>query len=234
MDDNAEYAKLLSSVNIANTGLKRQLSPSQVAEYIERLIEEEGFETTLMLLPIGKKIISDFRILLTFPESVQNLIIWGASKDGALGFSVCVFIGPLKKPEDRELLCKEAAEKSLSVKEIKEIVGLVNKQDKSLIDTIENITKSRPKITHSYMVVISFLKDIQTKIKELVKNTNQSIEDFIIMNMEKKFQISGITTVAFKGENLILEMNKQQYENYKTKIKENNLEFNKITEFLVS
>jgi len=234
VDDNVEYAKLLSSVNIAKTGLKRQLSPIQVAEHIERLIEEEGMENTLMLIPLKQKLISDFRILLTFPETVQDLIIWGASKDGALGFSVCVFIGPLKKTEDRDLLCKEAANKSLLVTEVKEIVKFFREHDVSLIDVIENITKSRPKITHSYMVVISFLKDIQKKITELAKNSNQSIEELIIMSMNKKFQISGITTAVVKGENIILEMNKEQYIHYKTKIKENNLEFDKITEFLVS
>ena len=233
MDDNSEYAKLLSSVNIAKTGLKRQLSPIQVAEYIERLIEEEGLDTTLLLLPLGKKLISDFRILLTFPETVRDIIVWGATKDGGLGFSACVFIGPIKKLEDRELLCKETAKKSLSVDEIKEIVKYFREHDIPLIDVIENITKSRPQITHSYMVIISFLKDIQKNIVELAKNSNKSVEDLIIMNMDKKFQISGITTVAFKDENIILEMNKEQYVNYKRKIKENNLEFDKITEFLM-
>ena len=56
MDDNIEYAKLLSSVNIANTGLKRQLSPSQVAEYIERLIEEEGFDAAMTMREVHNDI----------------------------------------------------------------------------------------------------------------------------------------------------------------------------------
>ena len=75
MDDNEEYAKLLSSIKIANTGLQRQLSPIQVAQYIERLIGEVGMDTTLMLLPLKQKVISDFysetvffRSLAFFPK----------------------------------------------------------------------------------------------------------------------------------------------------------------------
>ena len=121
VDDNIEFAKLLSSVNTGKTGLQRQLSPIEVAQYIERLVDEEGMDTTLMLLPLETKLISDFRVLLTFPETVQDGIVWGQTKDGGLGFSAAVFIAPLKKSEDRELLCKESAKKELKVDEIKEM-----------------------------------------------------------------------------------------------------------------
>ena len=92
VDDNIEFAKLLSSVNTGKTGLQRQLSPIEVAQYIERLVDEEGMDTTLMLLPLETKLISDFRVLLTFPLQVQDGIIWGQTKDGGLGFSAAVFI----------------------------------------------------------------------------------------------------------------------------------------------
>lgn len=234
MDDNEEYAKLLSSIKIANTGLQRQLSPIQVAQYIERLIGEVGMDTTLMLLPLKQKVISDFRVLLTFPETVQDLIIWGNTKDGGIGFSACVFIAPIKKPEDRELLCKEAAKTEFKVDEIKEIVRYFREHDDPLIDAIEKITNSRPTITKSYMVVISFLDNTKKIMNEISTKLNKSNEELIIIKLFEKFHLDKITIVVIKGNNIIIEMNEEQYRYYKTTITKNKLEFDKITEFLVN
>jgi hypothetical protein len=234
MDDNIEYAKLLSSVNTGKTGLQRQLSPIEVAQYIERLVDEEGMDTTLMLLPLEKKLISDFRVLLTFPERVQNGIIWGQTKDGGLGFSAVVYIAPLKESENREMLCKAAAKKEFKVDEIKEIVRFYRENDIPLIDVIEKITNSRPVITKSYMVVISFLEDIQKKISEIAKKLNKSNDEVIIMKLKEKLELNGITTVVSKGKNILIDMDEEQYRQYKTQVKNKKLEFDKITEFLVS
>ena len=234
VDDNIEFAKLLSSVNTGKTGLQRQLSPIEVAQYIERLVDEEGMDTTLMLLPLETKLISDFRVLLTFPLQVQDGIIWGQTKDGGLGFSAAVFIAPLKKSEERELLCKEAAKKELKVDEIKEIVRFFRESGEPLIDVIEKITNARPVITKSYMVVISFLEDVQKKTNEIAKKVNKSNEEVIIMKLKEKLGLNGITTVVSRGKNIIVDMDEEQYRHYKTQIKNKKLEFDKITEFLVS
>jgi len=233
MDNNEDYAKLLSSIKIGNTGLQRQLSPIQVAQYIEQLIDEEGMDTTLMLLPLEKKLISDFRVLLTFPETVQDLIIWNKTKDGGLGFSACVYIAPVKKFEDRELLCKEAAKREFKVDEIKEIVQYFTAHDDPLIDAIEKITNSRPIITKSHMVVISLLEDTKKIMNEIATKLNKSKEEIIIIKLNEKFHLDGIDVVVIRGNNIVIEMNEEQYRHYKTTLTKNKLMFNKITEFLV-
>ena len=72
MDDNEQYAKLLASIKIANTGLRRPLSPFETAQFIQRLIDEEGYELAEELIPIKTKLISDFLQLLKLPEQCHD------------------------------------------------------------------------------------------------------------------------------------------------------------------
>ena len=132
------------------------------------------------------------------------------------------------------MLCKEAAKTEFKVDEIKEIVRYFREHDDPLIDAIEKITNSRPTITKSYMVVISFLDNTKKIMNEISTKLNKSNEELIIMKLFEKFHLDKITIVVIKGNNIIIEMNEEQYRYYKTTITKNKLEFDKITEFLVN
>ena len=154
MEDNEEYAKLLSSINIAGTGLKRPLSPIQTAEYIQRLYDEEGSDTAKLLLPIATKITSDFLNLLKLPEQCRDAIIWGKSQDVGVGFSAASSISSLDKIDDQLLLFKEASNQSLDVPDIREIISFYKKNDLSLTEVIEKI-----ELKGNKRKIINILKD---------------------------------------------------------------------------
>jgi len=233
MDNNEEYAKLLSSVKTANTGFRRPLSPIQTAEYIQRLIDEEGSENAELMLPLAKTLISNFLRLLELPEQCHNAIIWGETKDFAVGFSAASFIARLKQDDDKLLLFLETSKQNLIVTEITKITTFYAKNDLSLLEAIEKITSVRPKIIHSYLVVISIQDDVKKKLEEFSTKLNKTWEQIMCDKLAEKFGIKNVDSIIMKGNNVVVTLEKNQYLNYKKHIKELGLEYDKITEYLV-
>jgi hypothetical protein len=233
MEDNEEYAKLLSSINIAGTGLKRPLSPIQTAQYIERLYAEEGSDTAKLLLPIATKITSDFLNLLKLPEQCKDAVIWGKSQDVGVGFSAASSIPSLDEPDDQLLLFKEASNQSLDVPDIREIISFYKKNDLPLNEVIEKITSARPVISTTYLVIISMLDETKKKIEELSKNSNSSEKSIITEKLLEKFGIPSVESIIIKGKNLAISFKEEEYRIYKNYIQKLNLEYDKISEFLV-
>ena len=234
MDNNEEYAKLLSSINVANTGFRRPLSPIQTAQYIQQLIDEEGYESAELLLPIKTKMISDFLQLLKLPEECHDAINWGTSKDLAVGFSSASFIAGLEKKNDQMLLFHEASNQSLGADEIKEKILFYKKNDLPLNEVIEKITSSRPQLISTFLVVISIQENIQNQIDELSKKYNKTFEQILDEKFRNKLGIQKIEYIVRKGNNLGISLNTEQYRNYKNQIKKHGLEHDKITEYLVN
>jgi len=234
MDNNEEYAQLLSSVKNASTGFRRPLSPIQTAEYIQRLIDEEGRENAELMLPLGKSVIDNFLRLLKLPEQCHNAIIWGETKDFAVGFSAASFIASLKTDDDRLLLFLETSKQNLIVTEIQKITTFYAKNDLPLLEAIEKITSVRPKIIHSYLVVISIQDDIKKKLEELSTKLNKTREQIMCDKLAEKFVITNVDGIIMKGNNVAITLEENQYLNYKKHIKELGLEYDKITDYLVN
>lgn len=236
VDDNKEYAKLLASINIANTGLRRPLSPIQTSQYIQRLSDEEGKENVSLLLPIQNKIISDFLNLLKLPEQCHEAIVWGVTKDYGVGFSASAVIATLKDPSEQLLLFTESSKHTFDVESIKEIVTFYKnkKNDLSFMDVIKKITNTRPEKTQSYLVVISISDNSNKKLEDLSTKQNKRKEYILKDKFVEKFQITNIPDILMKGNNIAITLNEVQYHNYKTQIKKQNLEYDKITEYLVN
>jgi len=236
MDNNEEYAKLLASINIANTGLRRPLSPIQTSEYIQKLSDEQGKENLELLLPIEKTIISDFLILLKLPEQCHEAIVWGLTKDYGVGFSASAVIATLKEQDEQLLLFTESSKHTLDVEAIKEIVTFYKNKENDLpfIDVIKKVTNTRPEKIQSYLVVISILDNSKKKLEELSTKQNKRNEDILKDKFAEKFQISNVRDILMKGNNIAITLNEDQYHNYKIQIKKQNLEYDKITEYLVN
>lgn len=233
MDNNEEYAKLLSSIKTANTGFRRPLSPIQTAQYIQRLVDEEGKDSAELLIPLGKTMFGDFLRLLKLPEQCHNAIIWGETKDFAVGFSAAAFLAKLETDEDKLLLFHETSKQSLIVTEIKKINDYYKKNDLSLLEAIEKITSVRSEIIHSYLVIISIQENIQKKLEEISKEFNKTSKEIMCEKLAEKFEVTNIDSIIIKGKNIAITLKEDQYLNYKKHIKKLGLEYDKITEFLV-
>ena len=234
MDDNEQYAKLLASIKIANTGLRRPLSPFETAQFIQRLIDEEGYELAEELIPIKTKLISDFLQLLKLPEQCHDAIHWGVSEDLSVGFSSAAFIAGLDKKNDPISLFNEASKQSLGANDIKDIISFYKKHDLPLNDVIEKITSSKPQVITTFLVVISIHENVQKQISELSKKHNTTFENMLREKFREKLNVQKIENLISKGKNIAVSFNAEEYKNYKNQIKKLCLNYDKITEYLVS
>lgn len=233
VDDNEEYAKLLSSINIANTGLRRITSPIQTAFLIKKIVNEEGLDVAESLLPIKKKIISDFISLISLPEQCHDAITWGTSNDLGVGFSAAHYIATLDKTDDKLLIFSEASKRQLAFEEITEIIRFYKKHDLPLEEVIQKITNTRPQKIITYLVVISILENSKKKLEDISSKMNKQPEEILKELIQKKFQLSEIDSVQLKGNNIAIALNETDYRNYKKQISNLKLEYDKISEYVI-
>lgn len=233
MDNNEEYSKLLSSIKTGNTGFRRPLSPVQTAKYLQRLIDEEGKENAELMIPLAKTLIGDFLRLLKLPEQCYDAIIWGEKTSLGVGFSIASFIAKLELDDDKLLLFNEALKQNLIADEIRKITTYYKNNDLSLLEAIEKITNVRPEIISSYLVVISIQENIQKKLEKLTKKHNKTFDAILCEKFAEKFEVTDIDSILMKGNNIVITIKKDQYQNYQKNIKKLGLEYDKITEYLV-
>jgi hypothetical protein len=235
MDDNEEYAKLLSSVNIANTRLQRPLSPIQTATSIERLIDEEGYSIAEALLPIGKKIISDFiKLKNSLPEQCHDAITWGSSDDLGVGFSAAHAIATLDTDDEKLLLFNAASNKVIKFEDLIEIIRFYKDHDLPLEEVIQKVTNARPKVSITYLVVISISEITKKVLEAMGKRSQKTVEVCLNELFEKKLHLNEIEDVQIKGKNIAIALKKNEYNEYKKQILKMNLEYDKISEYLVN
>lgn len=235
MDDNDQYAKLLSSIKPQNMRLKRPLSPIQTAVLIDRLINEEGQDIAESLLPIGKKIISDFLQLKNdLPEECHDAVTWGASDELGVGFSVAHFIATLEKHDEKLLLFNEASKKTIDAKDIQEIIRHYKKKDLTLEEVIQKVTDARPQILTTYLVVISISENSKKKLEEISKKSQKTSEESLDELIKKKFNLLEIDSIQMKGNNVAIALKEKEYREYKKLISKLGLDYDEITEYLVN
>ncbi len=233
MTDNSEYAKLLSSIKIAKTNLKRILSPIQVAYQIQRLIDEEGLDKTQKILPLTKGNIATFTCLLKLPEQCHNAIAWGESNDLTVGFSAASHISTLDDKDDQKLLFFETSKQSISEKDVLQITSFYKKHNIPLMEVIEKTTNARPCIINEYLVVISIPLSTQTKLEHASQAMQIQPSELIKICLKDKFEIMDIGEIRFKGKNVGILFHETEYKKYKQKITLLGLEFDKIIDYIL-
>lgn len=235
--DNTEYSKLLSSIKIANTNLRRVLSPIQTAQQIKRLIDEEGIETVEEILPLNKNNIMSFVHLLKLPEECHDGIVWGRSGDMGVGFSAASHIAALVNREDKLLLFNETSKNNISEKDVQQIISFYKKNDKkfdiSLVDIIAKTTNARPSTSHLYIVVISISSDSKTKLENNAKITGRQPSKLLEEYFKQKFKITDIDSIELKGKNIAIGLKEHEYRKYKQVISTLRLEYDQITKHLI-
>ncbi len=232
MTDNEEYAKLLSSIKIANTNLKRILSPIQTARQIQRLINEEGIKNVEDLLPLNKGNITYFIRLLDLPEKCHDAIVWGESNDLGVGFSAATIISTLKDKDDQLLLFNETSKRSISEKDVRQIISFYKKHDLPLSTIIQNVTNARPQILNTYLVVISISPKTETKLKNNAHLMGKRPLELLKECFQNKFLIC-IDDIQLKGKNVGIKMSEMEYKKYKKNISLLGLEYDGIIDHVM-
>lgn len=196
------YAKLLNSVGQQGMGAgrKRPLSPVQCAEYIQRLIDEEGesLEKIAERLNLGKQrdmsnmykprdttqITSFLNLLKVSPKS-RDLAGWLTDEYPRIPFSVISQLSTMT-PEDQDLIIQSILnskdkKRTLGKEDVKKIKKWRNENPNlSIRECIAKVLQLKPVTVVTHMVVV----EIHGKLRQFIES-NPDYEE-MLLNMLRK------------------------------------------------
>jgi len=233
VDNDEEYARLVASLQ---TSRQRPLSPIQTASLVERIVNEEGMEEAVLLLSVGKDMLSYFiRLKTGVPEQCHGAVLWGASNDLGVGFSAAHHIAALQDEEDKIALFSIAYSEKLGKEDIKKITSIKKKNSISIQQAFEDYMKiTAPKIITKYMVVLAITDETVKKIEELARENDVTSHIMYGRLVKERFGLETVEGSRIKGHNAAFTVNESEFGSYQSKIRDKGLRFDHITKYIVS
>ncbi len=206
--DIKSYAQLLNSVAVQGTGpnKKRPLTPVECAEYIQRIIDEEGdsLDKIAERLDLGKSKnmsnmykkrdtaqVTSFLNLLKVSEKSRNLAGWAYDGYPKIPFSVISQLSTMM-PDEQDMIIQSILngkdkKRMLGKEDIKKIKKWRNENpDLSIKECITKILKLKPVVITTNIVVC----EINEKLGKFIKSTSNYREKLLNIlkdNLDGKF-----------------------------------------------
>ncbi len=212
LDDPYRLAKLLASINVP--GADRPLSPLEVSNEIYTLRSELDDDAELVKrLPISRDIIQQFLALQNLPEEIQDIIVWGESKNdtGSIGFSVASRLAQFENKEDINKLASAIIDipRPVIKEEIKAILSLKKQnKNKPIEECISEVLKvMRPLIIRHFLFISGLQSGIINKLKLSVKS-NQNIHGLAIEILQTVFPTDSVKSAKVFDDCIRLSISK--------------------------
>ena len=163
-----EFKELLLSVG-GTAKLRRPLEPVEVGQLCAKA-ERAGVsrkEVTAALQLKDASMVSKFVRLSRLSPSIQHLVEWGQSSDGAIGFSVAAQMARVD-PSDQADLAEMVLKYRLSKTEMISIIQLSQRSGELLADCVTRVVNRRAQVSVRH-VVLGAVSDtaLQTALERL-------------------------------------------------------------------
>ena len=202
------YAKLLNSVGQQGLGAgrKRPLSPVQCAEYIQRLIDEEGESrdkiaerlnlgkpksTSNLYKPRDDSQLNSFLSLLKVSPKSREIAGWSTDEYPRIPFSVIAQLSTMT-PEEQDLIIQsilksEDKKRTFGKEDVKKIKKWRNENpDLSIKECIEKILQLKPVTVVTHVIVV----EIHDKLRKFIESNsdyNEKLLNILCENLKGKF-----------------------------------------------
>ncbi len=180
-----ELGRLRMSVGYGMHKKGRPLSPIEVGLHLRRACDA-GMSLTDCANEIqlnGTGHIGRFLRILKLPLDLQHLINWGSGKD-FIGFSSAVELVRLQNPDDQRILARSILTNGLTKNEVRQIVQLRIRTDRTISDCVTEILGMRTLIEKRF-IFIGSLNDqiIMDELFMLTQIERDSILDSCIKRL---------------------------------------------------
>lgn len=205
-----ELGRLRMSVGYGGNKKDRLLSPIEVGIRLSQAhnagvsLQDCAKEVGLNETSVGR-----FLRILNLPEDIRHMIGWGSDRD-SVGFSSAIELVRLQNPEEQRSLVRSILTDSLNSKEIRYVVQLRKRSDKSIEECIEEIMAMRPTIERRY-ILIGTIKD--QKIERLLATLSQIDRDRLLRTCLERLDLTDVlgrlgvqtfTLIGDKGFNEVI------------------------------
>lgn len=168
--------KLLLSVG-SHRGT-RQFSPIEVAETLKISIDAGSKLSDLAnaLHLDGTSMVTRFLRLLELSPQVQHWVDWGES-GSTIGFTAAFELSRLADPDEQSQLGRAALENQLKSSEVREIVQLRRRSERSLAECVEEIMRMRPHVEKLHLFIGAI---IPQELRAALRARTQSERDKLL------------------------------------------------------
>ena len=171
-----ELGRLRMSVGYGTHKKGRLLSPIEVGVLLQKARSEgvslEECARAIQLAGTGH--IRRFLYILELPDDLRHLIDWGSGK-GFIGFSSAVELAKLKNVGDQRAVANAVMVHRLSSKEVRQIVQLRGRTQRSISSCVKEVLGMRPRIEKRYVFIGSVASDHMEALGELTQAMRDAI-----------------------------------------------------------
>lgn len=154
---------------------QRKLQPVLVASLIQKslnagtTLDEVSKEITL-----SKRVIQKFLSLLYLPSDVLSLVGWGSDQT-TISFTAAAEIARLGTEHEKQVLAKAALEHQVTVPEMKQVIQIRQRSEKSIEQSIDAVIKQRPIVERRYLIIGKLLSDRLLMSLENMSQQDQNV-----------------------------------------------------------
>ena len=186
-----EYKKLILSVG-THRG-KRLISPVEAAVLFEKA-QTAGASLADCAKAVqleGPTWVGRFLNLLKLPEDVRHLVDWGGYGPGAVTFTSAADIARLEAPDDRRAAIQAALTHNLSSKEVRQLVQLRKRSDRTIAECIESVLRMRPQVDVRHVFIGSVSEGLRDRLRGLGQYARDEIFAGVVKNVVGGLRVSG-------------------------------------------
>lgn len=169
-----EKRDLILSVGTHRT--KRRLQPVEVAELIQKSLSAGGtLEEASNEISLSTRVLQKFTSLLSLPPDTQIMIGWG-SDSSTVSFTAAAEISRLKTAHEQKFLAEAVLEHQLNVPEIKQVVQIRQRSQKSIEDSVEAVLKQRPVVEKRHLIIGKLLsEELGERLKHMAQQERNGL-----------------------------------------------------------
>jgi len=183
-----EYKQLILSVG-THRG-KRRISPVEAAVLFDKA-QRAGASLADCAKAVqleGPTWVGRFLNLLKLPEDVRHLVDWGRGA-GAVTFTSAADIARLDDPDDRRAAIQAALTHNFSSKEVRQLVQLKKRSERTIAECTEGVLKMRPQVDVRHVFIGSVAEGLRDRLRDL----GQYARDEAFANVVKQVVGPGVS-----------------------------------------
>lgn len=163
-------------ISIGTHRTQRKLIPVQVAILIQKSLDAGStLDEILEEITLNERTANKFLLLLSLPSDIRSLIGWG-SDPTTISFTAAAEIARLETEDEKRILTKATLEHKLAVPEMKQVIQIRQRSNKTIEQSIDAVIRQRPILERKYLIVGKLLLvDPSAQLKNLLQHERNNL-----------------------------------------------------------
>lgn len=163
-------------VSVGTHRASRRLQPVDIALLIQKSLSAgDSLEEVSQQLSLSPRVLGKFVSLLRLPSDVQMMIEWGSSSS-TISFTAAAEIARLETAGEQRYLAEAIVKHQLSVPEVKQLVQIRKRSERSVREALEAALALRPVVETRHMIVGKIMSpELRRRLSEMTQQERDAL-----------------------------------------------------------